>query len=216
MNFKKLLKRAADLKLLSCCLNLFRQRKKTVYISLLILFGLFLLYSKLDLFFAAFVNGQPVTKRALVKELEKLGGQQVLESLITKNLIYQEARKQKIIINEDEINKQVEDLKTQLSNQGMTLESALSMEGQTEDDFRQSLRTKLLVEKMLASKVNISDEEINQYFEDNKDSFAKGATLETVKEQITEALYQDKLATAYSSWIKELKDKAKIKYILKI
>ncbi len=52
-----------------------------------------LLYYFRSAFVAATVNGQPISRLSLVRELEKQGGKQAMDSLITKTLIDQEAKK---------------------------------------------------------------------------------------------------------------------------
>ncbi|MDP2649265.1 MAG: hypothetical protein Q8P10_00315, partial [bacterium] len=45
------------------------------------------------LFVAALVNGEPITRVAIISELEKQGGKQALSSLVNQVLILQEAKK---------------------------------------------------------------------------------------------------------------------------
>ena len=78
--------------------------KKSHAVSLVvILIVATLIFAFRSFIVAASVNGQPITRLAVVKEAEKQGGKQVLESLVTNTLIEQEARKQKVTVTDIEI-----------------------------------------------------------------------------------------------------------------
>ena len=70
------------------------------------------------------------------------------------------------------------------------------------------------VEAILCQKINISDEDISKYFEENKELLQKDAKLEDVREDIRKQLFQQKLNEEYTKWIAELKGKAKILYFV--
>src|SRR3989344_668284 len=85
--------------------NIILKNKSTKYIVLavfLLLLGSLLYLSK-GLFIAAIVNGKPVSRMALIKNLEKTGGKQALDSLVTQELIKQEARKENITVGDEDI-----------------------------------------------------------------------------------------------------------------
>src|SRR5688572_16109970 len=65
-------------------------RRKEVLGLLLGLAVLVSLYFLRGVFVAATVNGKPISRLALVKELEKQNGKETLNSLVTKELIFQE------------------------------------------------------------------------------------------------------------------------------
>lgn len=180
--------------------------------GLAVLLALFLGKS---LLVAALVNGMPVSRLALIKELEVQGGQKVLDSLIEKSLIFQEARKQKVSVDKDTIDKEIARIEALLKDQNLTLDDALSMRGETRANLIEQIRLQKTVEAILGSKINITDEDIKAYFEKNKDLFEAKAKLEEVKDSVKEQLYQQKLSDEYSKWITELKSKANILYLLK-
>ncbi len=62
-------------------------------------------------FFAAVVNGQPVSRLAVVNQLEKTGGKQTLDSLINQSLILQEAKKLKITVSNKEVDDEIKRIK---------------------------------------------------------------------------------------------------------
>jgi foldase protein PrsA len=95
------------------------------------------------------------------------------------------------------------------------LEAALAAQGQTKADFAVQMKIQILLEKMLGKDVSVTDEEINTYFTENKDTFDKGATLESEKEEIKNVLLQQKLSEKLQSWLTNLQSKAKIIYFIK-
>jgi len=185
---------------------------KVGLVTIAVLLTLFLGKS---LVIAAFVNGMPVSRFSLIKELEIQGGQKVLDSLIEKSLIFQEARKQKVTVDKSLVDKEIERIETLLKDQNLTLDEALSMRGETRASLVEQIRLQKTVEALLGSKISITDDEIKAYFEKNTDLFDAKAKLEDVKDSVKEQLYQQKLSNAYSTWITELKTKAKIFYLLK-
>ena len=64
-------------------------KRKYLSIGIGIAFILLVLFLLKSVFIAAIVNGQPVWRIPLIRNLEKQGGKQVLNSLITNILIYQ-------------------------------------------------------------------------------------------------------------------------------
>ena len=173
------------------------------------------LYLSKSLIFAAWVNTRPIFRWSLVRELEKQGGQSVINSLVEKSLIFQEAAKSKVRITDEDINNELKRIEELVKSQGLSLEEALSFRGQNKNDLREQIRLQKIVEKLLSSKISISDEEIKNFFQENKSLFEKDATLEKVKDQVKGQLFQVKLNEEYRKWIEELKAKAKIFYFVK-
>jgi len=189
--------------------------KKVLIVFLALLIFVFLLFNIKHLFIAAVVNNKPITRFALDRELEKQGGQQVLESLITKSLILQEAKKQGVKINDEEINEKISEIETQLESQGTDLDTLLQTQGQTRQTLEEQIKIELIIEKIFDEEVSISDEQVRDYFEENKGLLGEDATFEEVKDQLEEELRQQELSNRFQLWLDELKQKSKIYYFLK-
>lgn len=174
----------------------------------------FLLYFYKGLFIAAMVNGQPIWRITLTRELEKQGGKKTLDSLITKALVLQEAQKQKVVISDEEINQAVKQLEDNLSKQGQNFDQLLSLQGITRNEFKEEIKLQKIVEKIVGKDIKVSDEEISQYFEKNKDSLPKDKKLEDLKDEIKNQLEKDKLSSKVQSWIQSLRESAKINYFV--
>jgi foldase protein PrsA len=187
---------------------------KKAKIAIIVLLGLAVLFFGRSLFVAAIVNGTPIGRLSVLKQLEEQAGGDVLTSLIERSLIFQEAKKQGVKITQEDIATQISSIEEILKAQELTLEDALSARGQTKADLEDQIKIQKTVEAILGGKINISDEDIKNYFEENKDLLEEGATLEEVTEEIKAQLYQQKLNEEYSKWIEELKAKAKIFYFV--
>lgn len=193
-------------------LNKIKQPKNLILLIVVILaIAAFLLKG---LFVAALVNGQPIMRLDVIKELEKQGGKQTLSSLINQTLILQEANKKNIQVSQAEIDKAEKQIEDSLKSQGQNLDAALAMQGMTKQDFLMQLRLRNLVEKLLADKTKVSDKEIADYIEKNKDTFPANLKEPEIKKRVEEQLKQQKLAEASQSWLQELNKNAKINYFV--
>jgi len=193
-------------------LSRFKTRKFLI-ILFLILAGGILFYFK-GLFIVATVNGQPVTRIALIQELEKRNGKQMLSSLITQILIQQEAQKQDISVIQKEIDGEVKKVEDSLKKQGQSLDSALVIQGLTRNDFITQIKLQKLVEKLLAKDIKVTDKELSEYIEKNKDSIPTNLKPEEVTASARQQLQQQKLSSKAQPWIQGLQSKAKINYFV--
>lgn len=176
---------------------------------------LLILFLGRSLVFAAFVNGLPVSRISVIKELEAQGGKSVLDNLIEKSLVFQEASKQGVKIGQEVVDAEIARIEDLLKGQGLTLDQALEARGETRESLIEQIRLQKTIEAILGAKVTITEEEMKKYFGDNKDLFAEGAKYEDVKEDIRAQLFQTKLSEQYAKWIEELRAKAKIIYFVK-
>lgn len=187
--------------------------KKFLTIILLIIIGGALFYFK-GLFIAAIVNGQPITRFAVISELEKRSGEQTLSSIITETLILQEAQKRNITVTQKEIDDSIKKIESDLKEQKQSLDQALAFQGMARKDFEYQLRLRKLVEKMLVKEIEPTDKEISDYIEQNKDSLPKDTSEEEIEKTVKEQLKQQKLSTKVQEWLADLQNKASINYFV--
>lgn len=172
-----------------------------------------LLYRAKGIFVAATVNGQPVSRLSVLKELEKEGGKSVLDNLITNSLVLQEAKKEKVTVSQSEIDGQINKITDNLKASGQDLNSALAAQGMTKADLTDQVKLQLLVQKMAGKDITVTDQEISDYFKQNQSTYPKGQKLDqTLKDQIKSDLTQQKTNAAIQTWLANLKTKAKINY----
>jgi len=190
--------------------------KKYLIIVLAIICLVLFLYSYKHLFIVATVNNRPVTRLALIQELEKQAGQQVLDTLITKSLILQEADKQNIRIGPERIEEKMKEIEEQVKSQGADLDTLLQEQGQTRKSLGEEIRIQLIVEEILGKDIEVTEAELENYFEENKEFLGEDASFEEIKEDLREELKQQKTNERITSWLEELRQNAKINYFLKL
>ena len=186
-------------------------RRAIKILLFLVALGTALYFSK-DLFVAAIVNGKPISRFAIVKSLEKTGGKQILDNLVIETLVAQEAKKNKIEVTDDEIIGEIAKIKQTLEEQGVSLDTALSERGLTLTELYKQITLQKQLEKILASRVNVTDEEIDNYIETNSKYYEDIEDKDELRAQVAEQLKQEKLGVEYQNWINDAKGKANIKY----
>lgn len=161
---------------------------------------------------AAVVNGSTISRVAVIRELETQSGEAMLDALVTKKLIAQKAAEAGIKIDAKEVDDTLKTLEDRVASQGSTLEAALAQQGISLDKFREQITLQKALEKLLADKVQVSDDEVNAYIASNKLSAPEGTSPDDFKAQVKEQLVNQKLGAAAESWIAEQKKNAVIKY----
>ena len=189
-------------------------RQPKFFIPLAIIILVILAFLLKELFVAALVNGQPILRLTVIDELEKQGGKQTLSSLVNQALILQEAKKKNIEVSQKEIDTAAKQIEESLKQQGQNLDTALTMQGLTRQDFLMQLRLRGLVEKLLAGQIKVTDREVSDYIEKNKDTLPTNLKEGEIKKGVKEQLKQQKLSTASQSWLAELNKNAKINYFI--
>ncbi|NMC36363.1 hypothetical protein GYA49_04935 [Candidatus Beckwithbacteria bacterium] len=164
----------------------------------------------------ATVNGQAITRWTLISELEKQGGKQTLESLVTKSLIAQEAVKENITVSEDEVNVELAKIEKSVADSGQNFEELLTAQGLSRADLAEQIRIQKLLEKLAGKDVKITDAEVDKYMTDNADSLPESTEPAKLRAQIKESLLQDKISQAVQAWLESVKEKADVKYFLNL
>ena len=140
------------------------------------------------------VNGVPLSSQVLERELfafriraKQLGreikpadevtiARELLKSAVARELIVQKAKSLGITITEEKINRQLKNIEAQFPSHAGFLTSLafqhMSIVALKEKIYRTLLRDEL-IRREIAPKVEVSDEETKQYYEDNKARFAK-------------------------------------------
>lgn len=192
----------------------FRISKKVLvlFVGLLLLAGL--VYYFRSLFVVATVNGTPITRIGFIQELEKQYGKQTLNSLVTKTLILQEAKKKNVSVSDTELSAELKKIEDSYTKQGQKLDELLKQQAMSREDFKERIEVQKLIEKLLEKDIIVTDKEVEEYMEKNKDLFPEGADQKTTKENIKQQLRQQKLGDKFQSWIDTLQKNAKITYYL--
>jgi hypothetical protein len=187
---------------------------KKLFVVFLIAVVVFVLYILKDKYIAAVVNGQPVYRHTLHMELEKQAGQQALDGLVTKTLIYQEAKKQNVEVTQEEVDAQLSEIEAGLAAQGQTLDEIIALQGLTKEDVIEQIKLQLMIEKMVGDEVVVTDEAVDDYMEQNADFLPEDADEEELKASVREQLRQQQLSLQIQEWIEDIQDKAEVKNYL--
>lgn len=164
-----------------------------------------------NLFVAATVNGSPVSRLKVIEELERQGGQGVLDALITEKLILNEAEEQDIVVPGEELEAEMTKLKEGVVQSGTTFEAALAERGFTEESLRHSILVQLTLKRLLADILTVSEEDIDQYILENAIEVPEGdSTL--LREGLRQQLQDEKFSQEAAGFIEKLKAEADIKY----
>lgn len=182
----------------------------TVVVVIVLLLGTFR-----GQFVVATVNGHQISRIDLIKELEKKDGKAVLETLVTEQLILQESDKRKVTVSDAEVNKEISTIEKSVAKQGQNLDLLLTQQGMTRSDLLKQVKIQLLLKKMVRGNITVTDKEISDYLERNKDSIPQGTDPATLKPQIKTQLEQQKANERIQKLISDLQSKAKINYLLK-
>ncbi len=186
--------------------------KTAIIIAVVIIIGA-LAYAYKGLFIAATVDGSPISRLTVIQELEKASGKSLLDSLINEKLIQNEVSAKKIVVSDDEINSEIKTIGDQVAAQGNTLDAALAAQGMSIDDLKKRITIQKELEKLVADKINVTDEEVAQYIKDNEISIPEGKEA-AIAGQIKNEIRNQKLNTEAQTLITDLKSKAKIQYFI--
>ncbi|TGE37325.1 foldase [Desulfosporosinus fructosivorans] len=148
---------------------------KTIYIGLFTLLlvvgiGIGSVYATQNNIVAK-VNGVEISETELQDFLLQQGGNDALDTLIQQSIIKQESEKQNIQVSEADIDKELATVKATFDSEE-AFNQALETNALTLDDLRKNIVTNIQILRLLEANKPITEEEIKQYFETNKDSLA--------------------------------------------
>jgi hypothetical protein len=195
-----------------------RLPKKIFFYVLVLIIVVGGVYFGRKVFYAASVNGQLINRFSVIKDLEKQGGQKVLDTIILKTLINQEAKKRKLSVNQLEIDTELQKIESNVSSQGSTLDALLAQQGMTKDDLIGEIKVQLLVTKMVDKNISVTAKEVDDYLAGQASQSSLGLTQSTPglsKVQAETAIRQQKLQAEIQTFVADLKAKAKINYFIK-
>ncbi len=188
------------------------------YLSRFIILGLFVailaffFWQNRGLLVAATVNGQPVWRLNLEQRLNQRYARQTLEEIINEDIVLQAAAKKHLTASDKEINDKIASVEKSLAGK-TTLKDALAQEGLTMDEFRQQVKLQILVEKLTADQVRVTDKEIDDYIAQNKASLT-ATEAGAMREEAKNALESQKRNTAFRDLFDQLTKSAKISKFL--
>jgi foldase protein PrsA len=125
----------------------------------------------------ASVEGEKITKDELYDVLVGQYGATALSALIDNKIIEMEADKEKITVSDKEIE---EEYKAYVDSYGgeEALTTALKQSGISADDLKGEIENYFKLEKLLEPRIDITEKELQTYFDENKESFNEPEQVE--------------------------------------
>lgn len=167
-----------------------------------------------SLFVAAVVDGEPISRLAVIRELEKRSGGQALDTMVIKKIILKRALERGVSISSEDVAKEITTLEGRMAEQGTTLDAALAEQGMTLDQFKEQIILQKALEKILEDKVAVSDEEVAKYLSETKAVKPAAMTEEEFDSKVREQIKGQKFGTEVETWLTEQKQKANIQYFV--
>lgn len=161
----------------------------------------------------ATVNGTPIYRWDVVRQLESQYGQQAVDRVITETLISQKATEQGIVVEESEIDEQMNQIEEQVTSMGQTFDAALAAEGLTRDELRHQIRTQKQLEQLAGEPSEITDEDIQSYIDQNRDFLPEEATEEELQDIARQQLSSQQDQQHLQETLTNLRAEADINYL---
>jgi hypothetical protein len=187
------------------------QKNVIILVAALVFLGVGYLLK--DVFIVAMVNGKPVYRWTVIQKLEEQGGRQILDSIITEKLVEQAIKESGVVVEQEDIDAYYQELEDRLAAQGLTLDQALEQEGMTKEEVTQDFILQKSAEQIVADRVEVTDEEIDLYVEENAEFFPEETDMDSMRGLIAEQLKANKINEEIQVWVQEVQDNAKIIYM---
>lgn len=186
--------------------------KLIVAVVILIVIGIGFFFAG-GLFVAAIVNGKPISRLAVIQELEKRSGKQALDAMITQMLVDEELKKKNISVSEEEVAGEIQKLEQQVTQQGGTLQQLLDQQGSDRQELSEQIARQKKIEKLFEPSVTVTDEEVASAIKEAQLTVPEGEQGTTFTAQVKEQLRTQKINEEINKWIEGLKSASSIKYV---
>lgn len=160
--------------------------------------------------YVATVDGEKILQTELDQALREQYGAEVLDTLINNKIIALEAEKEGITVSDNAIQAEYDELVESYGGKA-ALQKALDANGLTVESVKDNIRMYKLTKDVMAKSIDISGEELQQYFEEHKDDYGQQeqvaashifledeATAKEVEEKLKAGEDFAELAKAYS------------------
>ncbi|MFP3902695.1 MAG: peptidyl-prolyl cis-trans isomerase [Armatimonadota bacterium] len=125
----------------------------------------------------AVVNGQKITEQDLTERMKKNYGEQVLGDMIFRTMVDNAFEKAGLEITDEELTRAVEQDKQQAPNEQMW-EQMLASRGMTPEEYQEEKKFRMKVQKLTQNEIDVTDEKLKQFFEENRDRFQQPEMVE--------------------------------------
>jgi peptidyl-prolyl cis-trans isomerase SurA len=139
----------------------------------------------------ATIDGEPVTAHELEeykrqRNAPQASDSQLLDALITDRLLEKEAKEKGIEIKDEDVEGYIAEVKSRARLDDAGFKKAIEAQGLTLEKYKEKVRDELeksqLVNREIRARVNVSPQEVERYYEANKDRYRShnGITLRAI------------------------------------
>jgi len=186
--------------------------KPAVIVGLILIILALVVLKNKGLFIAATVNGRPLWRLDLEKRLVSQYGSSTIDEIVAEMLIHQAASQKKVSVTKADVDAKLAEIEKSLNGQ-ITLKEALAQQGDTIESLRQRVELQLLLEKLTAGQVIVSDSEVADYLDKNKTTLSATDEAE-MRVEAKNILLSQKQNTVLRQYFTDLKSKAQISKFL--
>ncbi|OCA88302.1 foldase [Bacillus sp. FJAT-27225] len=145
---------------------------------------------------AATIDKEKISMNELNEKLNESYGATMLDTMINNKVVELEAKKENVSVTQKEIDSEYDKLIDAYGSEE-ALNAALEQNRTNENVLKQDIKDYLLAEKLMRKKIEITDEEMKTYFDENKESFNTEEQVEAshilVKDEATAKEVKEKL-----------------------
>ncbi|WNC14202.1 SurA N-terminal domain-containing protein [Brevibacillus brevis] len=153
-----------------------------------------------------------ITQYQLYDEMKSLYGKQMLNELVAQSLIKQEAKLQNITVSKEDVDKEINGMKQQIGSEE-AFKNYLDSMGMNEEKLRNQLQLLMTRDKLLDKAFPVTEEQIQQYYNANKDQMGSPAPeLDKVRDQIKNVLVESNRSENYGKWMESLEKNHKVEW----
>ncbi|MEK3743116.1 peptidylprolyl isomerase [Brevibacillus sp. FSL K6-0770] len=159
----------------------------------------------LDTNAVAKIGNVSISQHELYEQMKKESGASVMSDLVAIELCRQEGAAQGITVSEQEVDAKVNPIKDKLKTPEKFQQYLKEKNFTNEKELRERIKMILLRDKLLEKAYPVTDEQIKEYYEKNKEKLGK--PLEEARPEIAEKLQDRNKRKNVDEWITQLKKK---------
>lgn len=184
-----------------------KSNKRLLILVAVIIGGGALLFFGYRIMVLGWVDQTPLTRLGMYQQLESRYGKDMLEQMITESLIANEAKNRRVSVSKEELVAEIKKLEDQQGGADK-LDQALGFQGMSRNDLEKQIGYQLMIKKMFGQGITVSDEEVTQYIESNKEQL--GVVDDKTKSAIKDQLTMQKIGQAFNTWLTENKSGSRV------
>jgi parvulin-like peptidyl-prolyl isomerase len=194
----------------------FRSASKTVLkvlalILILMFVDFFVQYLNND-YSIAVINGQRISKRKYINQLETMYGKQVADTLIEEELVKQLGKENEVKIEKEKIDEAYKDIEDRIGGKE-ALEEALLLNNLTEAELKSQLENELILKSIVEPTLQYTEEDLAKFFEEYKEFIYEDTTtisFEEKRDEIEDYYVEQKVYEQKDTILAEYKQDATI------